>query len=285
MTGLPAFRSPDLVDRTPGAWEETVVDLSTLVGLIVGSICIGIALLLGGSVMAYVDPVSMLIVIGGATAATLTSVPLARFMSLHRISLKTLLCRIKTPREQMAELVELAEVARRDGILAMEQRMADIDDPFLRRGIQLAVDGVDPDTIETTLQTELDNLIERHEAGRNMFEQMGRYAPAFGMIGTLIGLVAMLSNMQDPSAIGSGMAAALLTTLYGALLANLLFLPLADKLETRTHEESLSKQMIIQGMKTIQLGDNPRNVEMNLRTYLAPSHRAVPNDHEYRQAA
>lgn len=261
------------------------MDLSTLVGLVIGSICIGIALLLGGSIMAYVDPVSMIIVIGGASAATLTSVPLARFLSLHRISLKTLRSRIKTPREQVVELVELAEVARRDGILALEQRMEDIKDPFLLRGIQLAVDGVDPDSIEDTLQTELDNLIERHEAGRNMFEQMGKYAPAFGMIGTLIGLVAMLSNMEDPSAIGAGMAAALLTTLYGALLANLVFLPLADKLENRTHEESLSKQMIIQGIKTIQLGDNPRNVEMNLRTFLAPAHRTAGSAYEYRQAA
>jgi chemotaxis protein MotA len=261
------------------------VDLSTLVGLIIGSVCVGIALLLGGSIVAYVDPISMLIVIGGASAATLTSVPLARFLTLHRISFKTLMNRIKTPREQVGELVELAEVARRDGILAMEQRMQEIKDPFLLRGIQLAVDGVDPDAIEETLQIELDNLIERHEAGRNMFEQMGKYAPAFGMIGTLIGLVAMLSNMEDPSAIGAGMAAALLTTLYGALLANLVFLPLADKLENRTYEESLSKQMIIQGIKKIQLGDNPRNVEMNLRTFLAPSHRSVEPFVEYRQAA
>ncbi|MAB83500.1 MAG: motility protein A [Phycisphaerae bacterium] len=278
-------RGGQVVSTGPRLWEETVVDLSTLVGLIIGSVCVGIALLLGGSIVAYVDPISMLIVIGGASAATLTSVPLARFLTLHRISFKTLMNRIKTPREQVGELVELAEVARRDGILAMEQRMQEIKDPFLLRGIQLAVDGVDPDAIEETLQIELDNLIERHEAGRNMFEQMGKYAPAFGMIGTLIGLVAMLSNMEDPSAIGAGMAAALLTTLYGALLANLVFLPLADKLENRTYEESLSKQMIIQGIKKIQLGDNPRNVEMNLRTFLAPSHRSVEPFVEYRQAA
>lgn len=261
------------------------MDFSTIVGLVFGSICIGIALLLGGSIMAYVDPISVLIVLGGATAATLTSVPFARFLSLHRISLKTMLHKCKPARDQIAELVDLAETARRDGILAMEQRLEDTDDPFLKRGIQLAVDGADPESIQHTLQGELDNLIERHEAGRSMFEQMGKYAPAFGMIGTLIGLVAMLSNMEDPSAIGAGMAAALLTTLYGALLANLVFLPLADKLENRTNEEALSKQMIIQGIKAIQLGDNPRNVEVNLRTFLAPAHRELNTNFEYRQAA
>lgn len=261
------------------------MDFSTIVGLILGSICVGIALLLGGSIMAYVDPISVLIVLGGSMAATLTSVPMRRFLSLHRISLKTLLHKMKPVNEQIAQLVDLAETARREGILAMEQRLEEIEDPFLERGVQLAIDGTDPEVIERTLNSDLDNLIERHEAGRSMFEQMGKYAPAFGMIGTLIGLVAMLSNMQDPSAIGAGMAAALLTTLYGALLANLVFLPLADKLETRTCEESLAKTMIIQGIKSIQIGDNPRNVETNLRSFLPPAHRTTAMNFEYRQAA
>ena len=283
-------------DRTvPGhftgvLWEELNVDLSTIIGLVLGAACIGVALVLGGTMSAYVDPMSLLIVLGGATAATLTSVPLTRFLSLHRISLKTIFHRQPPATEQVAMLVDLAETARRDGILALESRLEEVGDPFLLNGIHLAIDGTDAETIEQTLRSELDTLIERHEAGRSMFEQMGKYAPAFGMIGTLIGLVAMLSNMDDPSAIGAGMAAALLTTLYGALAANLVFLPLADKLEARTCEESLAKNLIIDGVLAIQSGENPRMVESRLRTWLPPVHRATPlneepSSYEFKQAA
>ena len=266
------------------------MDLSTIIGLVIGAICIGVALALGGTMQAYVDPVSMLIVLGGAAAATMTSVPLARFFSLHRISLKTVFHRQVPATEQVAMLVDLAETARRDGILALEARLEEVQDPFLITGIHLAIDGSDAESIEHTLRSELDTLIERHEAGRSMFEQMGKYAPAFGMIGTLIGLVAMLSNMDDPSAIGAGMAAALLTTLYGALLANLIFLPLADKLEARTGEESLAKNLIIEGVLAIQSGENPRMVESRLRTWLPPLHRSAPDmtdtmNYQFREAA
>ncbi|MCH2132156.1 MAG: motility protein A [Phycisphaerales bacterium] len=249
------------------------MDLSTITGLLLGAGCVAVALVIGGSFGAYVDPVALLIVVGGAGAATLTSVPLRRFFRVHKVSLKTLLHRCITPQEQIARLVSLSEVARREGVLALEGTLEEIDDPFLVRGVQLAIDGADAETIRMVLETELDVLVERHEAGRSMFEQLGRYAPAFGMIGTVIGLVAMLANMDDPSAIGAGMAAALLTTLYGALLANLVFLPLADKLAARTTEEVRVRSMAIQGVLGIQAGDNPRHVESKLRTFLPPRSR------------
>ncbi|MHC4350826.1 MAG: motility protein A, partial [Planctomycetota bacterium] len=174
--------------------------------------------------------------------------------------------------------VELAEVARRDGILALEGMISEMQDDFLVRGIQMAVDGTDPEVIQAVMETELENLLERHENGKGMLDAMGRYAPAFGMIGTLIGLVAMLQNMDDPSKIGAGMAAALLTTLYGALLANIVFMPMADKLGRRTNEEALAKTIIINGVMAIQSGDNPRTVESKLVTFLPPALRPEPKD-------
>ena len=146
-------------------------------------------------------------------------------------------------------------------------------DEFIVRGVQMAVDGTDPEIIQAVMETELENLLERHDTGKAMLDAMGRYAPAFGMIGTLVGLVAMLSNMDDPSKIGAGMAAALLTTLYGALLANVIFLPLADKLALRSTEEAMCKTIIIHGVMSIQSGDNPRTVESKLITFLPPAMR------------
>ncbi len=240
--------------------------------------CVLLAILLGGSIMAYIDAPSMLIVVGGGVAATLTSMPLARFLKLPKVTSKVLLHKSVEPQELISQLVELAEVARRDGILALENSIEQIDDPFLVRGIQMAVDGSDPEVIEAIMETELENLMDRHEGGKKLFDGLGRYAPAFGMIGTLIGLVAMLSNMDDPSKIGAGMAAALITTLYGAMLANIIFLPIADKLGQRSAEEVLIKTMIIQGVMSIQAGDNPRNVESKLLTFVPPSQRVSAED-------
>lgn len=249
------------------------MDVATLIGLLLGIACIVLAILLGGTMMSYINAPSMLIVIGGATAATLTAYPLARFMKLPKIAAKALFTKPTNPAKLIEQLVELAEVARRDGILALEGMTEEMDEPFLVNGLRMAVDGTDPEIIESIMETELENVIERHEAGRGLLEALGKYAPAFGMIGTLIGLVAMLANMDDPSKIGAGMAAALITTLYGSLLANLFFLPMADKLALRSQEEVLNKTIIIQGVMSIQSGDNPRNVSSKLLTFLPPTQR------------
>lgn len=251
------------------------MDIATLIGLVLGLICIALAVALGGSAMAYVNAPSMLIVVGGATAATMTAYPLARFLKLPKVTAKALFTKPLDSVKLIEQLVELAEVARRDGILALEGMTENMDEPFLVNGLRMAVDGSDPEVIESIMETELENLMERHEAGRGMLEAMGKYAPAFGMIGTLIGLVAMLANMDDPSKIGAGMAAALITTLYGSLLANVIFLPMADKLAARSSEEVLNKTIIIQGVMAIQSGDNPRNIESKLMTFLPPSVRAA----------
>ncbi len=249
------------------------MDTATIVGLVLGVVLVAFAILLGGEVIPYLSAPAFLIVIGGSTAATLTAYPLATFLKMPKVAMHALFSKPQDPRHLIQQLVELAEVARRDGILALESRSEQIQDDFLTHGIQMAVDGTDPEVIQTIMETELDNLVSRHEAGKGLLDSMGRFAPAFGMIGTLIGLVAMLSHMDDPSKIGTGMATALLTTLYGTLLANVIFIPLADKLALRSSEEVLCKTIIIQGVMAIQAGDNPRNVQSKLLTFIPPAIR------------
>ncbi len=254
------------------------MDLATVVGVLLGIFLVGWAIMTGGDVGAYVNGPAVLIVVGGATAATLASQPLKGFFKIPRVVAKTLFNKTAEPAEIIRNLVDLAEVARRDGILALEGMIGEMKDDFIVRGVQMAVDGTDPEIIQAVMETELENLLERHETGKSVLDGMGRYAPAFGMIGTLIGLVAMLSNMDDPSKIGAGMAAALLTTLYGALLANVVFLPMADKLALRSAEEAIAKTIVIHGVMSIQSGDNPRTVESKLITFLPPAQRTPPAD-------
>ena len=252
------------------------MDIATLLGVMLGMFLVFLAVFLGGDIASYLNAQAMLIVIGGATAATMASQPLKRFLQLPRVTLKAVFTQGLDAVRLIRQIVGLAEVARRDGILALESKVHDMQDTFLVRGIQMAVDGTDPEIIQTIMETELENLLERHDSAKGMLDGLGRYAPAFGMIGTLIGLVAMLNNMDDPSKIGAGMAAALLTTLYGALLANIVFLPMADKLALRSSEEALAKTIIIHGVMSIQSGDNPRTVESKLMTFLPPILRDVP---------
>ena len=178
------------------------------------------------------------------------------------------------------DIVGFAEVARRDGILSLENRAKEVDDPFIVSGIQMAVDGTDPELIEQIMNNELENLVERHEVGKALFDGIGKYSPAFGMIGTLVGLVVMLQNMDDPSKIGPGMAIAILTTMYGAIIANAIALPIADRLSRRSSEEVLLKMIIVKGVMAIQSGDNPRIVEQKLRTFLPPSMRNTRTEEE-----
>ena len=254
------------------------MDIATLLGVMLGMFLVFLAIFLGGDIASYLNAPAMLIVIGGATAATMVSQPLKRFLELPRVTLKAIFAEGLDAVRLIRQIVELAEIARRDGILALESKVDVMQDAFLVRGVQMAVDGTDPEIIQTIMETELENLLERHDSAKGMLDALGRYAPAFGMIGTLIGLVAMLNNMDDPSKIGAGMAAALLTTLYGALLANIVFLPMADKLGLRSSEEALAKTIIIHGVMSIQSGDNPRTVEAKLITFLPPGQRPEPQD-------
>ncbi len=251
------------------------MDVATLIGLIAGSGLIIWAILSGSSVRAFLDYPSVAIVIGGSTAAALISFPLGNVFKVLSVVKHALLTKARDPRDLIKELVRYAEIARRDGILSLENSTRDIDDAFLVSGIQMAVDGTDPELIEQIMISELEAIEQRHADGKSLFDNIGKYAPAFGMIGTLIGLVKMLQSMDDPSKIGAGMAVALLTTLYGALIANLIALPIAEKLARRSAEELLIKSIILRGVMAIQSGDNPRVVEQKLKTFLPVSQRTA----------
>ncbi|MDD4891268.1 MAG: motility protein A [Phycisphaerae bacterium] len=251
------------------------MDLSTVIGFVIGVGLIGFAIFEGteGKPMIFIVPAELAIVLGGATAATLISFPLKSVLSMGKVLKQAFFEHHTSPAKLIGDIVSYAEIARRDGILSLENVVKDIKDEFLVRGIQMAVDGSDPELIEKVLSSELDTVQERHETGRALFETLGKYAPSFGMVGTLIGLVLMFKNMDDPKKIGPGMSMALLCTFYGALLANLVALPLADKLKIKNSEELLHKEIVIRGVMAIQSGDNPRIVEQKLKTFLSPKER------------
>jgi chemotaxis protein MotA len=181
--------------------------------------------------------------------------------------------RLEDHRKLIALIVSLAETARRDGLLALENRLEEIHDPFLVLGIQMAVDGIRPEVIQEVLNNEMAAMAARHQKGKLLFERFGKYGPAFGMLGTLIGLIIMLGNMKDPDAIGPGMAVALITTFYGSIVANVFALPMADKLASLSKHEMLGMEIILRGVMSIQSGDNPRVIEQKLSTFLPPNQR------------
>lgn len=247
------------------------MDIATLAGATAGVGIVIVSILMAGeSPVTFMNAPSIIIVFGGTAAAVLVSFPLGKLLSMTNVVKNAFFEKAQAPMVIIRELVRYAEVARRDGILALESFTDEMNDEFLVSGIQMAVDGTDPELIEEILSSELDAVSERHRSGKRIFDAFGKYAPAFGMIGTLIGLIIMLQHMEDPTKIGRPMALALITTLYGVLAANLIFLPIAEKLALRSREEQLIKDIIIRGVMSIQSGDNPRMVEQKLLTFLPP---------------
>ncbi|MFW6335948.1 MAG: motility protein A, partial [Phycisphaeraceae bacterium] len=202
------------------------------------------ALLAGGQMGIYVDLPSVVLVIGASVTVMFMAFPAGTVRKIIAVARKAFVHQTKPIDQLIEDMVSYAEIARRDGILSLENATKDMKDPFIVRGIQMAVDGTDPELIEQIMNNELDNLVERHENGKGLFDTLGKYAPAFGMIGTLVGLVAMLANLSDPASLGKGMAVALITTLYGALIANAIALPIADRLSRRSADEVLYKTVI-----------------------------------------
>lgn len=251
------------------------MDLGTVVGLVLAVVALAIGIFIGGGgdITAIFDIVSVFIVVFGTIGAVMISFPLARITGLVGVVKKAFFNESGDPAETIAELVRYAEVARREGILSLENLMGEMKDPFIVRGVKMAVDGTDPELIRAILDTELDALSDRHGSAKAVLDGIAKYAPAFGMIGTLLGLIFMLKSMDDPSKIGPGMAVALITTLYGAMMANMFASPLADKLAAKDAEELLVKTIIVTGVMSIQSGDNPRVVESKLLTFLPPARR------------
>lgn len=257
------------------------MDISTVIGLILAVGLVLGAIMTTTSITTFIDIPSILVVIGGTIAATLIAFPLNRVFKLVSVFMKTIFNKPANSLENMSAIVSLAEIARRDGILSLESHLADGKfDDFLTRGLRMAIDGQEPGVIESAMELELESLIERHANGKAILDTVGKYAPAFGMIGTLIGLVVMLQNMEDASQLGPAMAVALITTFYGSCVANMVALPLADKLALRSAEEVSSKVMIIRGVMCIQAGDNPRIVKQKLLAFLDPKQRVAAEELE-----
>lgn len=249
------------------------MDLSTLIGLTLAWALIASAILAGGNIMDFIDIPSVLITVGGTFSVCLTNFVLSDFLNLFSVIKNAFFTKATSPLDTVSTLVSFAERARREGILSLEGQMDEIEDNFIRTGLRLAVDGVEPELIKDILQTELAFIEDRHRNGQGMLSYMASAAPAMGMIGTLVGLVQMLKNLSDASAIGPSMAVAILTTLYGALIANLVCIPLSGKLKSKSSEEILIKEVAIEGVMSIQSGDNPRILEQKLLAFLAPSIR------------
>jgi len=251
------------------------VDLATVIGLISTMGMMGWAMWLSsnGSINMFYDFVSIVIVFGGSFTAVIMKFTFAQLADAMKAISKAFMFKIESPEELIEKAVQLADSARKGGFLALEE--AEIPNPFMQKGINMLVDGHDADVVRGTLEKDIELTYSRHEAAIAVFKQLGDLGPAMGMIGTLIGLVAMLSNMSDPKAIGPAMAVALLTTLYGAIQANCIFLPLSEKMAVRNEEEKTNSELIMDAIMGIQDGQNPKVIESLLRNYLASKKREV----------
>lgn len=260
------------------------MDISTIIGIISGLALVVWGILRAGSIAWFWDFSSFIIVLGGTIAATFVCFPLNKVLATFNVARKAFSNNNLQPDKIINKIIDLANVARREGLLALEEAVEEIDDEFLKKGVMLIVDGTDPDLVKNILETELSFLEERHSEGKSLFDMMGTLAPAFGMIGTLIGLVIMLKQLDDPSTIGPSMAIALITTFYGSLFANLFFIPISKKLKIKSREEILLKEIMIEGLLSIQAGENPRIIEEKLKAFLPPLIRKSLNNNEDTEA-
>jgi chemotaxis protein MotA len=250
------------------------VDFGTVVGIFIGMGLVFSAIVMGGGLLLFLDVPSLLIVFGGVAASILMSFPLPVAKTVPGVVMRAFLHKAPSHRVILEAIIKYAEIARRDGMLALEEEAEKAPDEFLKKALRLAVDGTDAELIGMILRLELIALDRRHKDGQAIMKAGAEYAPAFGMIGTLIGLIQMLQVLDDPAAIGGGMAVALVTSFWGAFLANTLFLPLAAKLKNRSAEEKSIRRLVIEGITSIQGGDSPRIVKEKLHTFLAPTTRA-----------
>lgn len=251
------------------------MELGSLIGLVLGILFIIISILITGdwapvALTAFLDAPSAMVVIGGSMASGMITVKFKLFIT----SLKTFVVILKPPVLDPAgaidTVVQLANTARKEGVLALEESAANMGDQFLKKGIMLIVDGTDPELVKGIMETELNYVDERHGAIGGFYENLATLAPSWGMIGTMIGLILMLGQLDDPDALGPMMAIALITTFYGSVLANWLFLPIGLKLKSISQDEILYKTVLVEGMLSIQAGENPRIIEEKLKSFLSP---------------
>jgi chemotaxis protein MotA len=249
------------------------MDIATLLGIISAFGLVVLSITMGGGLALFVNVPSMMIVLGGTLGATMINYPLKDVMRAISVAKNAFTPRNLTLKDIINQFLTFGTKARREGILSLESDLEDLEDPFFHKGLQLSVDGLEPNSIREIMETEVEFLRSRHQLGAEIFTTMGTFAPALGMIGTLIGLVQMLQSMEDPSSIGPAMAVALLTTFYGSVLANLVCIPIAGKLRTRSKEETLAKEMMTEGILSLTRGENPRILEQKLFAFLPPKER------------
>lgn len=250
------------------------MDIATIVGIVAGTIIVAIAIVLGGDVGTFLNIPSLLIVVGGGLSATIIRFPIANVFSALLLGAKVAFTHRKsTPKDKIDNIVKLADLVRKNGPLALEN--AEVDDPLLKKGAQMVADGYEEDVLVEMLERERDLFLERLDEAARIYKQLGDAAPAFGMIGTLVGLVQMLSTMDDPSTIGPAMAVALLTTLYGAVIANLIALPISDKLGTKGKLEEINQTLSIDGITHLRANRSPQLIQEMLIAYLPEKQRAL----------
>ncbi|MAX32845.1 MAG: flagellar motor protein PomA [Halomonadaceae bacterium] len=247
------------------------MDLATLIGLVGAALMVGLAVLLGGTASIFFSPLSLLIVFGGSLCVVLAKFSLSEFKDAFKAASRAFKFKLPSTEESIDELVGLSKLARQKGLLALESE--EVSSPFLKQGLQMLADGYDDETIQVILKKERLLTLDHNESGANVFSAMAEVAPAMGMIGTLIGLVQMLTNMSDPGSIGPAMAVALLTTLYGAMLGTMVASPISDKLALRMTQEARMQSLWTDALLAIKHERNPRVVEQMLRLYLPPKRR------------
>lgn len=249
------------------------MDLATILGIVLSFTLVILSILMGSPLSVFFNAPSLMVVVGGTIGATMINYPLGDVIGMIKIGMKVLFAKTASPEDLISQFVDFATRARREGIIALDGQIGNVTDDFLKKGLQLTVDGMEPAAIEEIMQTEIDYVEARHKLGADIFQTLGTFAPALGMIGTLIGLVQMLQSMDDPSSIGPAMAVALLTTFYGSFMANILFLPMAGKLRKRSSEEVMVKELVLNGILSIAKGDNPRILEQKLHSFVPPPMR------------
>ena len=249
------------------------MDIATVLGVISAFGLVFLAIFMGGGIQLFINLQALMIVVGGTLGATMINYPLNEVFGVFSVVKKALFTKNIVSNDLIKIFMNFAHKSRKEGILALESELKQVKDDFLIKGVQLSIDGLEPNEIRDILNTELDFIRSRHQLGAEIFTTMGSFAPALGMIGTLIGLVQMLQSMEDPSTIGPAMAVALLTTFYGSIMANIVCMPIAGKLRTRSREEALTKEITIQGIMSLSSGDNPRILEQKLQAFIPPSER------------
>jgi chemotaxis protein MotA len=258
----------------PRAPRRRRIDSATLLGFASGFGLVAVAMTVGGSPWSFFDLPAFLIVIGGTFGVTMICFPMQEMLQTPRVIGKALMRPVRDAQRTAWEMLSIAEFARKKGVLEIEESLVGVtDDHMAIEALELVADGVASNEIELTLRREIDAMVDRHMAGANVMRKAADVSPAMGLIGTLIGLVQMLSNLEDPSSIGPSMAIALLTTFYGAILSNMMFAPLAAKLERNSAEEALAAEMVLLGASSISRKENPRRLETSVNALLPPAKR------------